>query len=310
MEVFTLNNFISNYYKMAPKSVEGIENAQTARYYTELLELVNSCFIFSGIPDTVDENMMREIFISYTPLCIFDSQTQGILCLPAAFSGQDVYYRPTQFTISNPAVTYHGDLYWSEYSPDGASGVLIYINRYRSYFDNLHHTLLRYAEKLAQIDRSINVNLMNSAVAMVFRASSDAELKSFQEMYDAITHGKPAVFQRKGRYDDGEWAIFNNVRNTFIVPDLLHARRTIINEFLNFIGINTANTDKRERLNSDEVHANDGERFGHISEWKRNMEECFQRANKRFGLNISVEFSDVVKRGDLDVSTVVDGSAS
>ena len=305
-----MNNFISNYYKMAPKSVEGIENAQTARYYMELMELVQSCFIFSGIPDTIDENMLREVFISYTPLCIFDSQTQGILCLPAAFSGQDVYYRPTQFTISNPAVNYHGNLYWSEYSPDDASGVLIYINRYRSHFDNLHHTLLRYAEKLAQIDRSINVNLMNSAVAMVFRASSDAELKSFQEMYDAITHGKPAVFQRKGRYDDGEWAIFNNVRNTFIVPDLLQARRTIVNEFLTYIGINTANTDKRERLNSDEVHANDGERFGHISEWKSDLEENSLHLGRRLGQNISVEYSDVVKRGDIDVSTVFDGSSS
>lgn len=305
-----MNEVVSNYYKMAPKSVEGIENAQTARYYTELLELVNSCFTFSGIPDTIDENMLREVFISYTPLCIFDSQTQGLLCLPAAFSGQDVYYRPTRFTISNPTVNYHGDLYWSEYSPGGASGVLIYINRYRSYFENLHHTLLRYAEKLAQIDRSINVNLMNSAVAMLFRASSDAELKSLQEMYDSITHGKPAVFQRKGRYDDGEWAIFNNVRNTFIVPDLLQARRTIVNEFLTQIGINTANTDKRERLNSDEVHANDGERFGHIYEWKRNMEACFQRANKHFGLSLSVDFSEVVKRGDTNVSIISDGPTS
>lgn len=305
-----MNEVVSNYYKMAPKSVDGIGNAQTARYYMELLELVNSCFTFDGIPDTIDENMLREVFISYTPLCIFDSQTQGILCLPTSFSGQDVYYRPTQFTISNPAVNYRGELYWSEYSPDTASGVLIYINRDRAYFDNLHLTLLRYAEKLAQIDRSNNVNLMNSAVAMVFRASSDAELKSFQEMYDAITRGKPAVFQRKGRYDDGEWAIFNNVRNTFIVPDLLQARRTIVNEFLNHIGINTANTDKRERLNSDEVHANDGERFGHISEWKRNMEACFQRANRRFGLNISVDYSDVVKRGDTDVFAISDGSAS
>ena len=305
-----MNDLISNYYKMSPKCVEGIGNAQTERYYMELLELVNSCFTFDGIPDTFDENILREVFISYTPLCIFDSQTQGILCLPAAFSGQDVYYRPTKFTISNPAVNYHGELYWSEYSPDNASGVLIYINRYRSYFDNIHHTLLRYAEKLAQIDRSNNVNLMNSAVAMVFRGSSDGELKTLQQIYDDITHGKPAVFMRKTRYDDGEWMMFNNVKNTFIVPDLLQARRTVVNEFLNHIGINTANTDKRERLNSDEVHANDGERFGHISEWKRNMEACFQRANKRFGLNISVDFSDVVKRGDINVSAISDGSAS
>lgn len=296
------NEFISNYYKMAPKSVEGIANAQTMRYYMELLELVNSCITLSGVPDTIDEEMVREVFISDSPLCIFQSDTQGLLCLPTAYSGQDVYYRPTDYTISNPVVFQQGSLYWTDYSPDDASGVLLYISRYRSWFDNISRTLIRYAEQFAQIDRSINTNLMNSSFAMVFRASGDAELKSYQAMYDMITQGRPAVFVRKGRYDDGEWAAFNNVKNTYIVQDLLQSKRTLKNEFLTYIGINSANTDKRERLNTDEVHANDGERYGHLYEWVRNLKDCFARANKLLGTNISVEVSDVVKRGDIYVS--------
>ena len=63
----------------------------------------------------------------------------------------------------------------------------------------------------------------------------------------------------------------------------------IINEFLTEIGIDNANTDKRERLVTDEVNANDEEIRANVQHWLDNISEGFEKANSMFGLDLSVK---------------------
>ena len=55
-----------------------------------------------------------------------------------------------------------------------------------------------------------------------------------------------------------------------------------MNEFLTTIGINTANTTKRERQIVDEVNANNIEIQANIKLWKQNVSDCCDRVNKMF----------------------------
>ena len=297
-------SFITNFLKQAPKSVRGVNAAMVLEYYDDLLEMVESCFKFKNLPETIPEFNFYRVFDE--GVIGFFKTVYGSYLLPATYSGQDVNYFPTHLTYANPVIGSGSYRIGTECEP-------FYINYDpRSFtFTDLRGVLVRFAVKLAMADASVDMSLMNSRIAQVFKATNQTELKSLQRMYDQITQGNPAVFLKKGINDDGDWVLFANVKNSYIANDILMTKRTIMDEFLTYIGINNANTDKRERLNAEEVHANDGERLSHIYVWLDHMQTCLKKANKLLGTNMSVELTEVVKEKEVDYEPVEpDGSIS
>jgi hypothetical protein len=78
----------------------------------------------------------------------------------------------------------------------------------------------------------------------------------------------------------------------------------ILNEFFTDIGINNANMDKKERMVSTEIEANDEQVKASEDVLLRSREEACKQINRIFGLNISVkrkeldkipEFKDIIK---------------
>ena len=56
------------------------------------------------------------------------------------------------------------------------------------------------------------------------------------------------------------------------------------------IGIPNANTDKRERLVTDEVNANNVETASKCAMWLEQLQESVKRTNDMFGTDISVDW--------------------
>ena len=171
----------------------------------------------------------------------------------------------------------------------------------------------RYALLLAQCDASLNTNLINSRLAHIFKADSKAQMETMKKLYDDVSMGKPAVFLTDNKLgEDYSSTLFGNVKNVFIGQELLDVKRTIKCEFLTSIGINNANTDKRERLNSDEVNANNGEVLTLINLWEKTLNSCMYEATKifpelsnvRFKINETVvkNYQRYVNGGDIDES--------
>ena len=220
-------------------------------------------------------------------------------CLSCGYSGINVYNKPTKVMISNTVLgtferTIHEDC------------ELLYINYLNGHFLSCDRIVNRYALLLAQCDGSLNVNLINSRVAHVFIGESDAQIKSYKKMYDEISNGKPCAFiknSKNGTPLDNSKLDVLNVKNTYVANDILLTKRTIMNEFLTEIGINNANTNKRERLVTDEVNVNDEETNALLMLWKDTMSQCFERINKMFNTNINVKVNEnVIKRLKEEVS--------
>jgi hypothetical protein len=116
-------------------------------------------------------------------------------------------------------------------------------------------------------------------------------------MYDEISEGQPAVF-----VDEELGLASGTSRNLQYTPakdnyicDLVQIqKRKIIEEFLTAIGVNNANTDKRERLNADEVNSNNDECYIATSVWRRNLKETTALAKSLFpGLEFSLTIKDL-----------------
>ena len=94
-----------------------------------------------------------------------------------------------------------------------------------------------------------------------------------------------------------------------IVFDKLRIEKTNIwNEAMSFMGLNNANTDKRERLVDDEVNANNEQIEASIEVMLASRQQACEEINKMFDLNISVELRNQEKPELEDVEEMKEGA--
>ena len=273
------NDMLADYMSTYPKKVD--PNSESFAYYTRaLFRKAMSIYEFKNIPESWDYDYMLSTLLAEGFFTITDTAL-GVLPLKCGVSGINVYNHPTTVIISNPVL---GNL--SRTIDEDCALVKISYD-YRGILDIVY----RYATELSLCDSSINVNLMNSKVAFIGLVESKAQANSMKCMYDKISQGEPAVFV-KGSQINSDTILYNHVKENFVAGDIQILKRKIMSEFLTEIGVNNANTDKRERLTDNEVEANDSEIQLNASFWLENIREGIEKANKMFGLNISVELKN------------------
>lgn len=284
-----INRVIANLIKANPKDVHGTSNSSFAFYYRQLFMKLFSVFNFEGLPDIQDMDFLQEtLFRDGVMACFTPRNSAFPILMNGSPTGYNMFYHPSQFIVANPVL---GDYTLTI----GVDCELLDLGHVNGDFYSFKPLVVRYASLLASIDGSLNMTLMNSRVAQVFTSDSNATLKTMQKIYDDVSEGKPAVFLAKGLRDDVEMKpYFNNVKNTYIGTELLQDRQTIMNQFLTEIGINNANTQKRERLITAEADSNQGEVKAIVDEVLDRMNICFDKINAMFGTNMSVSLNTKV----------------
>lgn len=149
---------------------------------------------------------------------------------------------------------------------------------------------------LANCEKAIDVALMNANVNLYATVDSEKKKVELQNAYAAATQGQPLVFIDKDKTADlkeGEdlFKPWTNHDTVGALDRILTCRRTIVNNFLTEIGIKNANTNKKERLISDEVNENNEETSANVTIAFANIKSVFDAFNKKSGLSekISVD---------------------
>lgn len=282
-----------------PIEVSGIENLASAYYFQYLLRLVKGIFEVK-MPDYWDSDFLLDTLLLNGCFAIFENNSEP-LALNCQPYGVNVYYKPTSFNIANPVLgTFSKTI--------GLDGAIIYLEEdpgMNAQYRTIRPLLTKYAYQLAACDRCIDQSLMNSGVAAIFSASSKKAAESFRAMYDDISQGKPAVFVDEelglGSPNSRNFQ-YTPAKDNFICDKVQIEKRCIIEEFLTAIGVNNANTDKRERLNADEVNSNNDECYVATAVWRRNLAETTAAALKLFP---SLDFSITIKE-----MSIIDNSPS
>lgn len=277
------NAYVKQVCKAEPSSVEGLNNKSYFYYFNKLLKMVYSIFKFDNVPTEWNLPYFKEHLFIDGVVCVTDT-VAGVIPLQTGSSGVNVYNQPTDFIIANPVLgSIRGKI--------DVDGVMVYLSMVGNQYQSLVPLIQRYATLLAEVDGSLQTTLINSRVAHVFSASSQAQMKTMQKVYDDISKGKPAVFIRKNPDEPNDHALFNNVKSSFIGTELLDVKRSLMNEFMSEIGINNANTQKKERLITGEVDSNKSELSANINEWYQNIKTSIDKVNNLYNLNISFDFN-------------------
>lgn len=274
-----------------PTEVSGIENIASAYYFQYLLRLVKGIFEIKA-PDYWDTDFILNNLLLYGVVGVFEANSQPI-CMNCQPFGINMYYKPTHFNIANPVLgTFKKQI--------GVDGALIYLEEdpaNTSAFRTAYPLLNKYTYQLAACDKCIDQSLMNSGVAAIFSAPSKKVAESYKAMYDEITEGKPAVFVDEeliGPNGNARNLQYTPAKDNYICDKIQMEKRCIIEEFLTQIGVNNANTTKRERLNKDEVNSNNDECYISTAVWRRNLKETTEKAKSLFpGLEFSITIKDL-----------------
>lgn len=175
---------------------------------------------------------------------------------------------------------------------------LIYLDsaNYESYFSNgIWPVIDLFAQRLANCDGGIDINLINSRSAWLFEASSANEAEDMKALYTKIMSGEPAVYWRRNNDNPLERqrtpVTTLPIKQNYIAGDMQDTKRSIVNEFLTAVGINNANTDKKERLITSEVAANDEELTCAVGLWQDNVNRTIEKVKALFGDELGGELS-------------------
>lgn len=263
-------------YSEEPNEVEGVFNASALYWKDYLYRLIFGAFDFNNIPDTWDKDYMLNHLFRDGMFCITDTQ-MGVLPLQCGTFGLNVFDRPSQVNVVNHLL---GSL--QRTIGDDCALIRLQYNYY-----GIDRQVQRTATMLAMCDSSIAVNLMNSKVAFIGFADDKTQAATMQKMYDMISEGKPAVFIKRSQVQKSD-IFYNRVKENFVADTIQVTQRKIIDQFLTSIGINNANTDKKERMIRAEAESNDVEVQASVEHWLETVNTGLREANKLY--NMEIEF--------------------
>ena len=276
-------DLVAQYLSLDPKTVEGLNNSSVLWYYTNWCSRkVYGVYEITGMPDTWDIDYVYQRLFLDGHFCITDT-AMGVLPLRCGFSGVNVFEHPTRCVIANPVLG----------SFERTIGEDCALIKLQSNYVGIWDIINRYAVLLSMCDSSIAVNLMNSKVAAIFGAETKQEAETYKQMFDQINQGRPGVFVANNLVQRlSDRLVFNRVKEAYIADKVEDLKQQLINDFLSDIGINNANTEKRERLVSNEVMSNRQEVRSGAESWIRNVKEGFREANRLYGLNLDIRLAD------------------
>lgn len=253
-------------------------------YYNRLKEIAISCIEWKNLPDTVDARFLELTLFEDGAGVYFNDDVLGNLFLQATLDGRlNVYREP----IKTKAHAVNG---YSKYLNE-TNSVIIHNNMLHT---NSVKACKMFALRLANIDRTIDVNI-NAQKTPVLIKSSENERLTMINLYQQYDGGMPFVFGSDELNTDNLTALRTDA--PFVAPQLYELKTNIWNEALTYLGISNVNITKRERLVSDEVNRSQGGSIASKFSRLHERQVAVEKINKMFGTNISVDY-----REELDTS--------
>lgn len=260
-------------------------NATFIQYYDRLVELAISMFEWKNLPDSVDPRFLELTLFSTGQCLFFKDEVMGYLTLPNAMGGPLNVYRIPVTRCAYAVTGYNKPL-------TDKDSVIIWNNYLHT---NSMLVIQNFAQRLWELDRIIDVNAkaQKTPILLLCNENERLSLKNFYMKYDG---GEPMIAADKAFNTDSIKAL--NTEAPYVADKLYTLKTEYWNEALTYLGISNINTQKKERLISDEVNRNLG---GTIASRYSRLEarrEAADQINKMFDLEIEVDYREDYREQD------------
>lgn len=249
-------------------------------YLRQFLTLAENVFIYDNMPDYIDTAYLNKTLVRQGAIAFFyDDVLDKVLALPYTSIGSlDVYNRPKKIQVCGRN-GYTNTLKEGEF-------VIMYDNngRYPIYID-----VLQYAERYANITRTMDINIAQQKTPRVWKTSTEKE-KTVRDLANEVDGNvEKIVTYNNINLDDIELVL---APAPYVTDKLQDQKDKIWSEFLRLIGISNLSFQKKERNISDEIQAMQGGTIASRYERFEPRRKAIEEINKKFNLQIKVEYYD------------------
>ena len=243
---------------------------------------------FPEQPYTWDIDALKFQLFAMGYSCVIMSKTYGLVPQPATLTGFGLQYQPTGAVLNSP--------YFQIPEPlkIGLDCQLIKLTPdYTGVFD----IITKYAAELKELDVSIKSAVRSTRLGYAMIADNDKTARTLRNVREKILNGDDVIIDEKltKRNVGGEmslpWYLFDrDVKQSYIVNDLIDARRLTLVDFYREIGVRMLDN-KRERMLTAEVAAGEAETFIRSEVWAETLKASVEKLNRAAGTNIIIEIN-------------------
>lgn len=265
-----------------------LNNLTYKQYLDRLTELAISMFEWKNLPPSVDARYLELHLFKTGCMVYFNDDVLGNICLDC---------------IANGRLGIYGDpILRRAYSGYNNYNALLKESNSVIVWNNYLHTnsildVKMFARRLYVLDRIIDVNA-NAQKTPVLVQGTEKQRLTLINLYKEFDGNAPFIF--------GDNNLDLNVLKVLqtgapYVCDKLYTLKTQYwNEALTYLGISNINTQKRERLITDEVTRNQGGTIASRYSRLNSRREAARKINAMFGTNIQVNYREDFQQVDND----------
>lgn len=256
-----------------------LNNRTYLQYYNRLTELAISMFEWKNLPETVDPRYLEMCLFSDGMCVFFNDEVLGFLALQVAIGGQLNVYR---IPIDRRAYASNG--YQMNLTEENS--VII--------FNNYLHTnsmldVEMFSKRLYNLDRAIDVNANAQKTPILIQCNENQRM-TMKNLYKQYEGNEPFIFGSKGLDVNGLKVLQTGA--PYVADKLYELKVQYWNEALTYLGISNINTNKKERMITDEVTRNQGGVVASRYSRLESRRQACRQINNMFGLDIWCDYRE------------------
>lgn len=260
-----------------------LNNRTYLQYYNRLTELAVSMFEWKNLPKSVDARFLEMCLFSDGMCVFFKDEVLGELALQVMIGGKlNVYRIPTDRTA------YATNGYTRKL--DETNSVII--------FNNYLHTnsmldVEMFSKRLYNLDRAIDVNANAQKTPILIQCGSESERLTMMNLYKQYDGNEPFICATD-KLNAGGFKVLQTGA-PYVADRLYELKTQYWNEALTYLGISNVNTQKKERLITDEVSHDQGSVIASRYSRLESRRQACKMINEMFGLDIWCDYRDDIR---------------
>ncbi len=249
----------------------------------ELVNLTISRYTWENLPEGLTSEILENMLIQYGLLGGVKLAHGGIVILPImGTSNLNVYGQHLMYEYLGMDGMAIGEV--------SIDDVVKLKNNYTETgdLDNLRI----YAKRLSDLERSQDVNLFQQTIPKIFITDEEGKL-TLNNIIQSVRNFKYCIMARKGLTAQIQKSEILDNTAPYLLDKMQEQKQALWCEILTILGIENNNVNKRERLVTDEVNANN--EFTNINlDIGYDMRTSFcEEFNEKFGMDITVNKREV-----------------
>lgn len=267
-------------------------NAETYKDYLDRLKLLaTSLFTWKGLDEIAGygaSKFLEQVLFENGKACFVKDKELGFIVLRVMGDDiRNIYNIPTK-------VIAHSNNYQKEFKFEEINLILNNNLELPTY-----QTIKQYSYRLFDVTRTMDLNLTAQKTPILLQGETK-DILTLKNVYNQYTGNSPVLFGNKS-FDITNKLNVLNTTAPYLLDKLNTYKIDLWNECLTYLGINNSNTQKKERLITDEVNSNNDLINYYLNCFYKTRKKACDEINVRYNLNIQIELnrdlSDLLDNG-------------